>query len=89
MKRGTLVTIILFVALGAFLVLRTLGSQRTECEVTVEYEGRRNSARASGATEQEAAQQAQTTACGPIAAGMNATIACTNRRPVEKSCRAK
>jgi predicted lipid-binding transport protein (Tim44 family) len=87
MRRSTVLTLIAVVVFTAFLLYSTLASQRAQCIVTVEYEGRRNEATASAATEREAEQQARTTACGPIAAGMNATIACTNRTPVKRECR--
>jgi len=87
MKRGTIITLAVLAAFAAFLLYGTLGSQKHECYVEVEFHGQRNSATASAATEQEAAQNAQTTACGPIAAGMNDVIACGNVQPVVKRCR--
>lgn len=88
MKRSTLFTLLAAVAFGALLLYSTLDSQQFECAVTVEFNGRSNSATASGASEAEAAKQAQTTACGPVASGMNESIACGNVIPVKKACRA-
>ena len=48
---------------------------------------RSNTATASGATESDALTQAQTTACGPIIAGMNESIACGKAIPVAQSCK--
>jgi hypothetical protein len=87
MKRSTLITIAVALAFGAMLLYSTLSSQRVECTVTVEYNGRQNTATASGASEGEALKQAQTTACGPVTSGMNESIACGNVVPVVKSCR--
>jgi hypothetical protein len=87
MKRSTIITLAVAAAFGAMLLYSTLASQNVECQVTVEYNGRSNSATASGATESEAMQQAQTTACGPIIAGMNESIACGNAIPVAQSCK--
>ena len=87
MKRSTIITIAVAAAFGAMLLYSTLTSQNVECSVTVEYNGRSNSATASGASESEALQQAQTTACGPIISGMNESIACGKVVPVAKSCR--
>ncbi len=87
MKRSTIITIVVAVAFGVMLLYSTLTSQNVECSVTVEYNGRSNSATASGASESEALQQAQTTACGPIISGMNESIACGKVVPVAKSCR--
>jgi len=87
MKRSTIITIAVAVAFGAMLLYSTLNSQNVECTATVEFNGRTNVATASGATEEAALQQAQTTACGPISSGMNESIACGKAIPVAKSCR--
>jgi len=87
MKRSTIITIVIALGFGAMLLYSTLNSQNVECTVTIEYNGRRNTATASGASESDALQQAQTTACGPIIAGMNESIACGKAVPVAKSCR--
>lgn len=87
MRKSTLLTLLVAAAFAAFLFYSTLSSQRAECTVTVEFQGRSNQATASGATAKEAEQQARTTACGPIAHGMDETIACTNRPPVRRECR--
>jgi hypothetical protein len=87
MRRSTLLTLLAVVAFAAFLLFSTLNSQRAECSVTVEFQGRTNQATASGATPKEAEQQARTTACGPIANGMDESIACANRPPARRECR--
>ncbi|HEY8106332.1 MAG TPA: hypothetical protein VIE46_09505 [Gemmatimonadales bacterium] len=87
MRRSTLLTLLAAAAFAAFLFYSTLNSQRVECTVTTEFQGRRNEATASGATPDEAERQARTTACGPIAHGMDETIACTNRPPAHRACR--
>jgi len=87
MKRSTLITIAVAIAFGVMLLYSTLSSQNVECTVTIEYNGRTNSAAASGASEADALKEAQTTACGPITSGMNESIACGKAVPVAKSCR--
>jgi hypothetical protein len=87
MKRSTIITIAVAVAFGAMLLYSTLNSQNVECTVTIKYNGRSNTATASGATDSDALTQAQTTACGPIIAGMNESIACGKAIPVAQSCR--
>jgi hypothetical protein len=87
MKRSTIVTLLAAVAFGALLLYSTLSSQRVECTVTIDFNGRSNTATASGANEAEATKQAQTTACGPVASGMNESIACGNIVPAKKVCR--
>lgn len=76
------------VALVGYLVYGTVSSQKMECSVVMEFAGRRDSAVASGATLDEAEQQARTTACATISSGMNDRIACGDRAPVRKDCRA-
>ncbi|HEY0971507.1 MAG TPA: hypothetical protein VGE02_11125 [Gemmatimonadales bacterium] len=87
MSRGTIITLILFIGLGGVLLWSTLRSQTAECTVCVEFNGQRNCATASAASEDEATRSAQTTACGVLTNGMNETIACQNRPPVQRSCR--
>ncbi len=73
-------------AFGAYLLYSTLTSQKYSCTVAVTYQGRNGSATASAASEHEAKQQAQTTACGPITSGMNESIACSNTPPAKTEC---
>ena len=76
-------------AFVAFLAWTTVSAQKAECHVCVEFAKGRNCATASGADERSAAQGAQTTACGPLANGMDATIACENIPPTIRQCRSR
>jgi hypothetical protein len=87
-RRGKAITWLVVLGFFGFLLFTTLNSQRATCEVCVEFGGGRNCATASHSSEREAAEAAQTTACGPLARGMNETIACQNRPPVRRSCQA-
>jgi hypothetical protein len=86
MKRNTLLWLTVIVGFFAFLAWTTLSAQKVECEVCVEYNGKRNCAVASHETEADAARSAQNTACGPITNGMNDAIACDARPPISQSC---
>jgi len=86
-RRSTVVMLLALTAFAALLWYTTVSAQRVECVVTVEYKGQRNRASASGASQRDAEREAQTTACGPIAKGMNETIACSNTPPVARACR--
>lgn len=88
-RSAKLLTILAVVLFTGFLLYTTLGSQAVECEVCVEYGGRRNCATASHESEPAALASAQTTACGPVASGMNDVIACQNRQPVVQQCRTR
>jgi hypothetical protein len=86
-KRSTLVTVGAIVVFGAYLLYSTLTSQKYSCTVSITYQGRTGTATASAASEQDATQQAQTTACGPITSGMNESIACSNTAPTKTECK--
>jgi hypothetical protein len=89
MKRGTLIGLAVAAIFASFLLWSTLSAQRVDCEACVDFGGRRNCAKASGATEREALQTAQLTACGPVTMGMDESIACQNRPPVTRACNAR
>lgn len=86
-KRGTLLTLLVVLVFGGFLLWSTLASQRVECTVTVAFGNGRNSATASAASESDAAREAQTAACGPLAQGMDESIACGRTPPISRQCR--
>jgi len=86
MKRGTIIGLVIAALFAGFLLWSTLSAQRVECQACVEFGGARNCATASGASEEEAARTAQSTACGPVTQGMNESIACQNRPPVSRRC---
>lgn len=86
-SRTRVTTALVIVAFIAFLLYSTLEVQRVECTVTVEFQGQRRTATASGANEESATEQAQTTACGPLVQGMDESIACGRRQPVAVQCR--
>jgi hypothetical protein len=86
-NRGKLFTLIALLAFAALLLWSTLTSQHVECAVTVSFAGGEGSATASAATETDALREAQTAACGPLARGMNESIACSRVPPVRRECR--
>ena len=86
-QRGKVLTLIVVLAFAGFLLWSTLSSQRVECTVTVDFNRARNTATASAASEEAALREAQTAACGPLAQGMNESIACSRIPPVSRQCR--
>lgn len=86
-SRSKAITALVVLGFVAFLLWTTLAGQRAQCEVCVEFGGGRNCATASHSSPDEAARSAQTTACGPLARGMNEIIACQDRPPVSRVCR--
>jgi hypothetical protein len=85
-SRARLVTVLVIVGFIAFLLYSTIEVQRFECTVTVDFQGERRTATASGETESSATEQAQTAACGPLARGMDESIACSRRPPTAAQC---
>lgn len=89
MKRSTVITLAVIALVVALFFYMSTASATQECDVCMEFNGRSNCATAAGRTAAEATETAQSTACGPIASGMNETIACGNRPPVSVQCRAR
>ncbi len=86
-KRGRMVTLLIALLFGAFLLWSTLASQHVECTVVVAFGKGQGSGTASAASREDALREAQTAACGPLAQGMNESIACSRVPPVTTRCR--
>jgi hypothetical protein len=89
MKRSTLLSIAAVIAVALLFFYMTTAHANEECNVCVEFQGRSNCAAAVGGTVSEATETAHRTACGPIAQGMNESIACANRAPVSVQCKSR
>lgn len=86
MKRSTAITLGVIIAIAGLFFYMTTARASTECEVCLTFHGRSNCATAVGATEKDALQGAQTTACGPLTSGMDETIACARAQPAATRC---
>ena len=82
MKRSTLATVAVVIAIIALFFYMSVARATQECQVCMEFQGRSNCATAAGHTAAEAA-------CGPLARGMNETIACGNRAPLSVQCKGR
>jgi len=89
MKRSTGITLTVIAAIIALFFYMSTARAKQKCTVCVEFNGRSNCATAAGRTAAEATETAHNTACGPVASGMNETIACGNRAPVSEQCRGR
>ena len=89
MKRGTLIGLAIAAIFATFLLWSTLAAQRIDCDACVEFAGKRNCAKVSGKSEAETLRAAVSTACGPVTQGMDESIACQNRPPVQQRCSAR
>ena len=87
MKRSTLYTIAAVLAVAALFFFMTTARAKVECRVCLDYRGRTNCATARGATQEAAHEGAQTTACGPIAQGMDQQIECSRTPVADVQCR--
>lgn len=84
--RNTIIALLLMAGLVALFWNKTMSAQLATCEVCVEFNGQRNCAKASGTDAKEATRTAHSTACGPVANGMNEKIACDNQVPALLRC---
>lgn len=87
MKRSTAISLIVVAAVAALFFYLTTARASARCDVCVTFRGRTNCASAAGRTEREAHEGAQTTACGPLASGMDESIACGRTPPASAQCR--
>ena len=85
-KRSTVVALIVVIAIAGLFFYMTTARASTTCRVCVSYGGRSNCATALGPNEADAREGAQTTACGPIASGMDESIACGRVQPTSVQC---
>lgn len=77
---------IIAIAFVAFLAYTSLTPQQVSCEVCMAFNGGNRCAKASGPDRKSATETAQTAACGPLASGMDATIACGRTEPKSVTC---
>jgi len=89
MKRSTLITLAIVALVIALFFYMSTAHATEECRVCVEFNGGSNCATAAGRTVAEATETGRSTACGPLAHGMNETIACGNRAPVSVQCQSR
>ena len=87
-QRGKYLMWLIVTGFVMLLMWSTMASQQVECDVCVEFNGRRNCATASAANEAQAAQSAQSTACGTVSSGMAEAVLCGDATPASRRCRA-
>jgi len=79
MKRSIVVVVTIGVALVlGYLIWGSTSLVQTECEVCIEFRGQEQCRRGSGPTQEDAKKAARKAACGMMAVGMDASIACDN-----------
>jgi hypothetical protein len=85
--KGTTMTALGLVVLAGVLVWLSMGLQEVECDVCIEFKGRRNCATAAAASQPEAVRSGRTTACALLASGVRDGFACDSTPPASVSCR--
>ncbi len=85
-KRAAIVLLIISFAFIGYVIYGSVARVESECEVCVEFGARLDCRTAAGATESEARQTAQMTACGLLARGMDQSIACQRTVPRSVRC---
>jgi len=85
-RRSTLYTLAAVLAVAALFFFMTTARAKVQCRVCMEFRGRSNCATAVGPTEQAAREGAQSTACGPIASGMDEQIGCSRTPAASIQC---
>ena len=87
MKKGRVVAaIVSVIALLAILIYGSMGTVQAECELCVEYNGRTECRRGSGADQTEAQRAAQKAACAVMATGMAESVNCQSVPPTDVRC---
>lgn len=74
------------IALLAILIYGSMGTVQAECELCVEYNGRTECRRGSGADQTEAQRAAQKAACAVMATGMAESVNCQRVPPTDVRC---
>ncbi len=86
-KRGrVLALVIALVAFAVYIVMGSMRTVQTECELCVTFQGQTECRRGSGADAAEARRAAQKAACAVMAHGMTEAVACGNVVPTNVQC---
>jgi len=85
-SRAGLASLLLFLAIAAFLVYQTLSAASVTCEVCMSYRGQQQCRTVSAANEKEALQGAIVNACAFISSGVTDSMACQRGESVSKKC---
>lgn len=87
MKKSAMLTVVALLALAGVLTWLSMQIGQVECEVCMDFKGRRNCAVAAAPSEIEAMRGGRMTACATIAAGVRDSFACDAAEPASVVCR--
>ena len=86
MARAVLIFGVLAALTVGVAIYQIVGQHRVSCEVCITFRDRTACREALGPTREEAIRTATDNACAFLAAGMSASIACTNTPPASVDC---
>jgi len=86
--RNLVATLAILVPVAGFVVYSSLQVGSVECEVCMDFAGRRICRTASAAAREEALRAAVDNACALLTSGMTNTIRCQRADPTRAECRA-
>jgi hypothetical protein len=86
MKKSQMLTIVSMLALAGILTLLSLEISQIECEVCMDFKGRRNCATVAAPSRSEAIQGGRMTACGTISGGVRDSFGCNAAEPAAVTC---
>ncbi len=81
-----LIGAILILSLAVFMTFEILQSVEIDCEVCMEFQGRRGCARAHGETKELAIEEGHRSACAQLTSGVTETLACQRQEPSSAKC---
>jgi hypothetical protein len=87
LKKGRLVAVGAVVAVLAWIIYSSMGTQAYSCEACVEFNGQTQCRSAAGATREEALKTATSVACATLAHGMEQSIRCEQTPPKSINCK--
>jgi hypothetical protein len=82
-KKPVLIGVLLFAALVAFMIYRTMSMSGFRVEACMQFNGRTSCRTAAGSTREFAQRTAISNACAEIASGVTDSIACEHSDPVK------
>lgn len=85
--KSTLATVAVLAPVIGFVVYSSFFVSEYECEVCIDFEGRRNCRTVKAATEEEALRGAIDNTCAQLAGGVTDTMRCSRTAPSKADCR--
>jgi hypothetical protein len=82
-----LITLVIVIMAAGILTYQMLNLARVECDLCIEFKGKRRCTTAFGATHEQALDEAHRTACALVASGVTEVLACQRLNRQNIACR--